>query len=90
MRLVWRAEARRNFREIIGYIAERNPIAAVALEDRVVRVTEQLPLTPFMFRVGRMPGTREAVIHPNYVIVYQVGNDFVRILTILHARQQYP
>jgi toxin ParE1/3/4 len=37
-----------------------------------------------------LPETREAVIHPNYVIVYQVAKDSVVILAVLHARQNYP
>lgn len=43
-----------------------------------------------MYRPGRLPGTREAVVHPNYVLVYQVGSDSVEIVNVLHSRQQYP
>jgi toxin ParE1/3/4 len=42
-----------------------------------------------MHRPGRDPGTREAVVHPNYLIIYRVG-DVIEILAVLHARQQYP
>ena len=42
------------------------------------------------FRLGRVPGTREHVVHPNYIVVYQVGDDVIDILRILHSRQQYP
>ena len=43
-----------------------------------------------MFRKGRRPNTREAVAHPNYILVYRVGADAVQILGIVHTRQQYP
>lgn len=90
MRIVWRARAKRRLREITGYIAERDPDAATRLEQGIFQAVEQLAVMPFIHRPGRVPGTREAVVHPNYIIVYFVGGDFVRILTVLHARQQYP
>ncbi len=43
-----------------------------------------------MFRIGRVPETREAVVHPNYILVYRVGADSVEVINILHSRQQYP
>jgi toxin ParE1/3/4 len=51
-----------------------------------------LPLAehPFLFRPGRVPGTRELVAHPNYIIVYRVLVDRVEIVSVLHARQLYP
>lgn len=45
---------------------------------------------PFLFRRGRIDGTRELVAHPNYIIVYRVTDTTVEIVSILHARQQYP
>jgi plasmid stabilization system protein ParE len=35
-------------------------------------------------------GTREAVAHPNYLLIYRVGDGVVEILAVLHTRQQYP
>jgi len=35
-------------------------------------------------------GTREAVVHPNYILIYRVGTDAVEIVSLVHARQQYP
>ncbi|WP_413899559.1 type II toxin-antitoxin system RelE/ParE family toxin [Rhodoferax sp.] len=29
-------------------------------------------------------------MHPNYIVVYQVGSDVIDILRVLHSRQQYP
>jgi len=53
------------------------------------RTAEQLPAHPYMYRPGRIPGTREAVVHPNYLLVYAVGEG-IDLLAVLHARQQYP
>ena len=88
--IVWRAEARADQRELIGYIAARNPEAAARLNARIERLVEGLALHPHMFRPGRVAGTREAVAHPNYVIVYRVDADAIRVLRVLHARRRYP
>ena len=43
-----------------------------------------------MYRAGRIRGTREAVVHPNYILIYRVGSDAVEIVNVIHSRQQYP
>jgi toxin ParE1/3/4 len=43
-----------------------------------------------MFRSGRIPGTREALVHPNYILNYRVTAEAVEIVALVHARQQYP
>ena len=48
------------------------------------------PLMPYLFRLGRVSGTREHVAHPNYIVVYRVGNDVIDILRVLHSLKQYP
>ena len=35
-------------------------------------------------------GTREAVIHPNYILIYRVTEDAVEIIRLVHSRQHYP
>jgi plasmid stabilization system protein ParE len=43
-----------------------------------------------MYRKGRVPGTREAVVHPNYILIYLVGAEAIEIVNVVHARRQYP
>lgn len=43
-----------------------------------------------MYRPGRVAGTREALITPNYVLIYRVHADVIEILNVKHTRQQYP
>jgi len=33
---------------------------------------------------------REIVAHPNYIVLYRVAAERIEIVTIVHARQQYP
>ena len=86
----WSDEAGLDLVEIIDYIEQRNGPAAQRLLTDIIEATESLPRMPELFRPGRVPGTRELVIHPNYVLVYRVGASTVDILRVLHARQQYP
>ena len=86
----WSDEATTDLVEILDYIEQRNTPAAQNLSAAIVQAVENLPLMPYLFRPGRVPGSRELVVHPNYIVVYQVGGDTVDILRILHSRQQYP
>ena len=43
-----------------------------------------------MHRPGRIAGTREAIVHPNYLLIYNIERDAIVITAVLHARQQYP
>lgn len=90
MILVWRPEAREELREAMNYIAARNMPAAERIKAAMQSSAERLTEHPFMHRPGRVPGTREAIVHPNYILVYRVTGDSVEIVNVLHARQQYP
>ena len=37
-----------------------------------------------------MPGTREMVVHENYIVVYMLDQDVVHIVNVLHAAQDWP
>lgn len=89
MLVEWRPEARAALYEILDYIDERNPQAAEELQADIEAATSALPQHPYLYRYGRVPGTREIVVHPNYLVVYRVI-DRIEILTVLHARQEYP
>ena len=88
--LHWSDEATTDLVEIISYVEQRNAAAAHGLLSTIVQSAQNLPFMPFLFRPGRVAGTREHVVHPNYIVVYQVGDDVIEILRILHSRQQYP
>jgi len=85
----WRPEARADLWEILDYIDERNSQAAEALYTEIERATSALPGHPYLCRLGRVPTTREIVVHPNYLIIYRV-TDRIEIVSVLHARQEYP
>ena len=88
--LIWRDSAREDVRAIFNYIAERNTAAAAKLRDAIVACAERLPEHPFMYWPGRAEGTREAVVHPNYILVYRVTAEAVEIVNVIHTRRRYP
>jgi addiction module RelE/StbE family toxin len=90
MKLVWRPSALSDLETIISYIADRNLPAAMRLHEAIDACAEGLRDHPFLYRPGRVDGTREAVVHPNYILIYEVRDEEVTITSVVHARQQYP
>ncbi len=88
--LVWRASALADLETVISYISERNVEAAERLLDSIDSCAERLSEHPFMYRAGRVPGMREALVHPNYILVYRITTEAVEIVNLVHARQRYP
>ncbi|MFZ5499463.1 MAG: type II toxin-antitoxin system RelE/ParE family toxin [Pseudomonadota bacterium] len=92
MRLVWRPMALADREAIMDYIAQDNPAAAIELDDEFEAKAEQARRQPTLYRPGRVPGTREIVVRPNYVMVYRIEDDgdTLAVLRVLHAAQQWP
>lgn len=86
----WRASAREDLIHLIGYIAEQNPSAARAMLTRLEAAILPAAEHPYLYRPGRVPGTREVVAHPNYVLIYRVTAERIEVVNVLHARQEYP
>lgn len=86
----WTDEASTDLVEIIDYIEQRNPVAAATLHREVLHAVESLPSAPFLFRAGRIPDTREYIVHPNYLIVYKVNIRTIDVIRVLHTRQAFP
>ena len=88
--LEWRSTARADFLAIIDYISDDNPDAAQALKDEIEAKVALLLTHPKAFREGRVDGTRELVVRPNYVVVYIENPSAITILRVLHAAQHWP
>jgi len=78
---------------IMDYIAKDNPIAAYELDELIESKANQLIERPKLYQASRrVRGTREMIVHPNYIIIYRivVESDTVEILRVKHAAQQWP
>ncbi|MEZ2354616.1 type II toxin-antitoxin system RelE/ParE family toxin [Caballeronia sp. RCC_10] len=87
----WRARAHEDRSKIFDYIAEDNPTAALELDDEIDAKTDALPEHPELYRIGRIRGTREMVLAPNYILVYRIikRKAIIEIVRIVGARQNY-
>lgn len=86
----WSTPASKDFLAIIEYISDQNPQAAQRLKDEVQQRITQLPNHPKLYKPGRVEGTREIVVLPNYLVVYRETGMTISILRILHAARQWP
>ena len=75
---------------LMAYITQDNPTAAIDLDIEFEAKAENARKRPTLYKPGRLKGTREIVVRPNYVMVYRVTGDVVEVLRVLHAAQQWP
>lgn len=80
MDLFWTPEATQDRDEIYDYIEADNPAAALALDELFAEKAGRLLDHPGLGRSGRIASTRELVAHRNYILVYDVTGDLVRVL----------
>lgn len=76
--------------KITAYIAQDNPMAAIELGDLLMEKSGLLDQHPMMGRTGRVKGTRELVVHANYLLIYRVVGGVAEVLRVKHAAQQWP
>lgn len=88
--LKWKAPAIDDLLAIIDYISDDNPNAALVLMEEIQSKVAELPAHPKRCRVGKVAGTRELVVRPNYIVVYAETSAVVTVLRILHAAQMWP
>lgn len=86
MELKWTRGALQNLDSIASYIAQDSPIRA---QSFILELKEKVEsLRDFQIgQAGRVLGTKEYVLHKNYIVIYRVKNDQLQILRIQHAAQ---
>jgi addiction module RelE/StbE family toxin len=91
MRIVWTRKALRHLADIRTYIEQDKPEAARKVAASILRTVAYLAQHPHLGRPGRKPGTRELVIADTpYLVPYQVRDDRLIILAVLHGAQRPP
>ena len=90
MKVVWAESATHARNGLINYIAEDNVLAALEMDDTITAATLRLEDFSSLGRPGRIDGTRELVVHQHYILVYEVVDDTIIILMVLHTSRQWP
>ena len=90
MPLFWTPESIQDREDIYDFIEADNPAAALELDELFSEKALHLVDPPGLGRLGRVVGTRELVVHPNYILVYDERGDRVRVLRVLHAARRWP
>ena len=84
----WTKTALASVDDIAGFIAKDNPTRATSFALELQSAVTQLQAHPGMGRAGRVPGTRELVLHKNYIAIYRVRGNVVEILRLHHAARK--
>ena len=85
MLIKWTKTALATVDEVAGFIAKDNPTRAKSFVLALQAAVTKLQAHPGMGRAGRVPGTRELVLHKNYIAIYRVRGDDVEILRLHHT-----
>jgi toxin ParE1/3/4 len=88
MALKWTRGALQSVDDIAAYIARDNPNRATSFVQELKQSVGKLERFPGMGRAGRVPGTRELVLHKNYLAIYRVRVEDVEILRIHHVARK--
>jgi addiction module RelE/StbE family toxin len=71
---------------ITAYIAKDDPVRAESFAKELRVKVEKLKLVQ-LGTAWKVFGTKQYVLHPNYIAIYRIKGDEVQILTILHSAQ---
>ena len=90
MRVLWTLSAEQDRADIVDFIAQDNPLAAIRMDELFSTAVGRLAAHPLLGRAGQIPGTRELIPHESYRLVYEVRADTVWILTLVHTARLWP
>ncbi|BEP51466.1 type II toxin-antitoxin system RelE/ParE family toxin [Variovorax paradoxus] len=90
MRVLWTLSAEQDRADIVDFIAQDNPLAAIRMDEAFSAAVSRLAEHPLLGRAGQIPGTRELIPHESYRLVYEVRADTIWILTLVHTARQWP
>jgi plasmid stabilization system protein ParE len=91
MNLEWSRPAEADLIDILDYIADDNPAAALATIDRIEATARRLIDFPHSGREGSVPDTRE--LPPGdlpFLIIHRVRGAVVEVLRVIHGARQWP
>lgn len=90
MKVIWTPEAEQDRIDIWDYIAADNLQAAASMDELFSDAVAKLAEYPMLGKQGKISATRELVPHENYRLVYEVNQEIVWILALVHVARMWP
>lgn len=90
MKVIWTPEAIGDRSAIWDYLAECDPAAAVRLDSLFSEAAARLADFPMLGHEGEVPGTRELTPHRSYRLIYEIADETVWVLVLIHTARQWP
>lgn len=90
MKVVWTPEAQQDREQIWDFIVLDNPQAAIRMDELFSNAVAKLADFPQLGQPGKIPGTRELNPHESYRIVYEIQQETVWNLALIHTARQWP
>jgi addiction module RelE/StbE family toxin len=89
MKIYWLESCEKSLEEIADYIALDNFRAADKLISQIRSMAINLADFPEIGKEGSVAGTREIVVHKNYIMVYRIKKNTVEILYVYHSARNW-
>jgi toxin ParE1/3/4 len=90
VRVVWTPEAQQDRVDIWDTIAADSPRAAARIDALFSDAAASLAQYPKLGRPGTISGTHELIPHESYRLVYEIEQETVWILALVHTAMQWP
>jgi toxin ParE1/3/4 len=91
LKIIWSAASVRHLQETFDFLEGESAGMAIATRRRILDTAKRLGQMPYSGRIGRVNGTREAVVpHTPFILVYEVSAKAVQILGIWHGARLWP
>lgn len=90
MKVVWTPQAERDREAIWDYLEAHDLRAAMRLDRLFGEAVGRLADFPLLGHEGEVHGTRELTPHRSYRLVYEIVDDTVWILVLIHSARQWP
>ena len=90
MKVIWTPEARRDRADIWDLIEAQDTNAAARMDQLFSDAVSKLADFPMLGHAGEVAGTRELTPHKSYRLVYEIVDDAIWVLVLIHAARQWP
>ena len=90
MNVRWTPEAEQDRTAIWEYLVARDTAAALRIDRLFGEAVSGLADFPMLGHPGEVVGTRELTPHRSYRLIYEIVEETVWILALIHTARQWP